>query len=214
MEWIDQLKVNREIESAVARVDVRPSEIAAVVAELRQAAGRYAPRRDSFAEGKAEICLDIASKVERFGSFASVKQREFADKLIAWSKPREGGVKFAEPKGPLEVPKLFGVMQKHAHFHAAPLKLSRKNQDTLVWIMFGGVCVGKIEDARVSLFARRLGADEPKVVALLAEFEADPLEAAKKYGKLSGRCCSCGRDLTDPASIEAGIGPVCAQRFN
>ena len=25
-----------------------------------------------------------------------------------------------------------------------------------------------------------------------------------------GRCCVCGRELTDPESIAAGIGPVCA----
>jgi len=34
-----------------------------------------------------------------------------------------------------------------------------------------------------------------------------------KYGKLAGRCCSCGRELTDDDSIEAGIGPVCARKF-
>lgn len=27
-----------------------------------------------------------------------------------------------------------------------------------------------------------------------------------------GRCCRCGRDLTTPESIAAGIGPVCAER--
>lgn len=36
------------------------------------------------------------------------------------------------------------------------------------------------------------------------------LEEAKQFGKLYGRCCVCGRILTDEESIEAGIGPVCA----
>jgi hypothetical protein len=27
-----------------------------------------------------------------------------------------------------------------------------------------------------------------------------------------GFCCRCGRTLTDPASIESGIGPICAGR--
>lgn len=49
--------------------------------------------------------------------------------------------------------------------------------------------------------------------ALLAEFEGAPLAAAMRYGKLSGRCCSCGRELTDPESIDAGIGPICAGKF-
>jgi hypothetical protein len=93
------------------------------------------------------------------------------------------------------------------------LKLARKNQDSLVWVMYNGNCVGKIEAESLSLFRARLGAAEPKVRSLLAEFESDPLAAAQKYGKLSGRCCSCGRDLTDPVSIENGIGPICQMRF-
>lgn len=28
----------------------------------------------------------------------------------------------------------------------------------------------------------------------------------------SGRCGRCGRELTDPASIETGLGPICRQR--
>lgn len=27
-----------------------------------------------------------------------------------------------------------------------------------------------------------------------------------------GKCSRCGRDLTDPASIQRGLGPVCAER--
>ena len=28
----------------------------------------------------------------------------------------------------------------------------------------------------------------------------------------SGRCSACGRELTDPVSIETGLGPICAGR--
>lgn len=38
------------------------------------------------------------------------------------------------------------------------------------------------------------------------------LADAKKYGKMYGTCCICGRTLTDEKSIAAGIGPVCAER--
>jgi hypothetical protein len=41
----------------------------------------------------------------------------------------------------------------------------------------------------------------------------DPLNAAIRYGKLSGECSCCGRELTDPRSIERGIGPICATKF-
>lgn len=42
---------------------------------------------------------------------------------------------------------------------------------------------------------------------------SDPLNAAIRYGKVSGSCSCCGRELTDPRSIEAGIGPICAEKF-
>jgi hypothetical protein len=39
------------------------------------------------------------------------------------------------------------------------------------------------------------------------------LEEAKAFGQLYGYCCVCGTELTDPESIAAGIGPVCATKF-
>jgi len=41
----------------------------------------------------------------------------------------------------------------------------------------------------------------------------DPLTAAIRYGKVSGECSCCGRELTDSQSIAQGIGPVCARKF-
>lgn len=35
------------------------------------------------------------------------------------------------------------------------------------------------------------------------------LKQAAEFGKLTGTCCCCGKLLTDPKSIEKGIGPVC-----
>jgi hypothetical protein len=31
--------------------------------------------------------------------------------------------------------------------------------------------------------------------------------------KHEGKCCRCGRTLTDPTSIELGIGPECREKF-
>ena len=39
------------------------------------------------------------------------------------------------------------------------------------------------------------------------------IDDAKKYGKETGSCLVCGRTLTNPISIENGIGPICAERF-
>lgn len=39
------------------------------------------------------------------------------------------------------------------------------------------------------------------------------LEEAKAFGRVYGVCCNCSATLTREESIEAGIGPICAQRF-
>jgi hypothetical protein len=39
------------------------------------------------------------------------------------------------------------------------------------------------------------------------------LEEAKAFGAMTGWCVVCGTELTDPDSIAAGIGPVCATKF-
>jgi hypothetical protein len=41
----------------------------------------------------------------------------------------------------------------------------------------------------------------------------DPKEAAIKYGRLTGNCAICGRQLDRKDSIERGIDPICAERF-
>lgn len=52
----------------------------------------------------------------------------------------------------------------------------------------------------------------PTAKAILAKIEeAGPREAAIRYGHELGKCSICNRTLTNPESIEAGIGPVCAQ---
>ena len=39
------------------------------------------------------------------------------------------------------------------------------------------------------------------------------LSEAKKFGHEHGFCVVCGRTLTDPVSVQNGIGPICAGRF-
>lgn len=37
-------------------------------------------------------------------------------------------------------------------------------------------------------------------------------DEARELGRTTGRCCVCDRTLTDPESVDAGIGPICAVR--
>ena len=181
---------------------------------------------------------DMADKLERFGSFASERQAEFAAKLVGWSgvdaqegpKSAPGGVFSPRPvpspspapeKAPeTRLPRLFELMQRLSKLTIGKLVIARKNQDSLCWIKVAGHdgLVGKIQDGALSVFTARLnlsvhGMSPADITAALQAIEADPEAAAVQHGKASGRCAVCSRDMTDPASIERGIGPTCMQRF-
>lgn len=47
---------------------------------------------------------------------------------------------------------------------------------------------------------------------LLHEVARDPEAAGLLFGRTIGKCCRCGRTLTDASSREAGIGPECSQK--
>jgi hypothetical protein len=78
------------------------------------------------------------------------------------------------------------------------------------------------EEGRYGLQPKYLGKVTPtgmdsrlpdEVKSVLTEAATDPLTAAIRYGKVSGECSCCGRELTDPQSIARGIGPICATKF-
>lgn len=50
-------------------------------------------------------------------------------------------------------------------------------------------------------------------LAALRAFAEDPETALALYGQETGQCGVCGRELTDPGSVAAGIGPICAERM-
>ena len=47
----------------------------------------------------------------------------------------------------------------------------------------------------------------------LLKIQENPLEAAIRYGQRTGCCACCGRKLTNHASIELGIGPICKDKW-
>jgi hypothetical protein len=47
----------------------------------------------------------------------------------------------------------------------------------------------------------------------LDKIAADPLGEARLFGMRTGNCACCGRELTDPVSIDKGIGPVCEAKW-
>lgn len=69
---------------------------------------------------------------------------------------------------------------------------------------------GKITPDHKFMAAYSAAPETSTALQLIAE---DPKAAAVKYGRDLGQCACCGRQLTDPVSIENGIGPICAGNF-
>lgn len=53
-----------------------------------------------------------------------------------------------------------------------------------------------------------------EVASVLEAIALDPKQAALNYGLQLRHCSNCGKRLTNPESIAAGIGPICANKLN
>tara|TARA_R110000744_G_scaffold305007_1_gene413354 strand:- start:6428 stop:8392 length:1965 start_codon:yes stop_codon:yes gene_type:complete len=75
-----------------------------------------------------------------------------------------------------------------------------------LYVKRDGEYQGKV--TRDSVF-HPVGMADPQTGADLLAIDEDPIGAAREHGRETGVCSHCGRELTDPESIERGIGPIC-----
>lgn len=80
-----------------------------------------------------------------------------------------------------------------------------------LYLKDGGTYLGKIVNGKLtaSWEAARMDGLLDRIAAAMV----DPVESARAYGKRTGHCSCCGRLLTDPVSVERGIGPICEANF-
>ena len=103
---------------------------------------------------------------------------------------------------------------KRPIYRAEGLKISMapdlgSNAGALYVKTIDGEYIGKVADGR--FFPTREATDEHKAAVLtIAE---NPRDAAIRYGRQTGSCACCGRALSNKASIELGIGPICAEKW-
>lgn len=50
---------------------------------------------------------------------------------------------------------------------------------------------------------------DSQIAEALAKVSENPQQAAIAYGRQTGNCSCCGRELSDPVSVFGGIGPIC-----
>lgn len=102
---------------------------------------------------------------------------------------------------------------KRPSFEAAGIEFS-KASDTgrnpgAIYVKVRGDYAGKIVSGRFLA----VSAAPSGTLDMVRGIAADPRGEAVKYGRMTGRCSCCSRKLTDPASVAAGIGPICATNW-
>jgi hypothetical protein len=85
--------------------------------------------------------------------------------------------------------------------NAGALYVTRRDEE--------GTYLGMLKDGK---FIARREATQADVDALLA-IAADPTAESIKYARRTGRCGCCGKQLVNPVSILAAIGPICASKW-
>lgn len=87
--------------------------------------------------------------------------------------------------------------------------MTGKNAGAL-YVKQGGEYAGKIVGPT---FFPAWGVKAADILPTLLEIAGNPAEVLRAKGKETGTCCCCGRPLSDPASVAAGIGPICATNW-
>jgi hypothetical protein len=67
--------------------------------------------------------------------------------------------------------------------------------------------------AKITSTGDLIGNASEDVMNLLEDANDNLLQLAKIYGHETGSCSICARKLSDPLSVQMGIGPICAKRL-
>jgi hypothetical protein len=140
-----------------------------------------------------------AKETQRAADVAAAPVVNISSVTASFARARSKGVQ--KPKM-----KLLGLGQKLT-FSRAPD--TGKNAGAVYVKDDEGTYLGKIANDK---FQKSYDCSEDRAKAVLAAC-ADPEQAAIAFGKEFGVCSICSRTLTDPDSIERGIGPICADNF-
>lgn len=217
-------KVSKRVAAAAKGMQTR----AANLAEAKEA---FLAEHGALITGLREIASwhnFAASLIEQFDDRGSLSDRQIEAGRGALArvaerreqKRREANAQAAEKSGTVGVDAinaLFataignGLKKPIFRTERLTIKPAKKYADTLYVTdrALGGEYVGKIVNGR--FLARREA--QPDTLNLLCTIASDPMKAAVEYGRSTGSCGCCGRELTDPISVANGIGPICQERW-
>lgn len=203
-----------------ARKDRAQKEVLARANEWRTANELEAKWIDQSASRGFEFAVSLQDKLNKFG-YLSENQIAAIRRCIVRDDERKAEQEQRAMNAPtvtVEAIETAFANAKEAGIKWPRLRLddfvfspagANSNNAGAVYVKRGETYLGKVLDGR--LFASRDCDDQTRdhIVALAS----DPHNAAIAYGKKFGKCSVCNRELSDPASIERGIGPICAGRY-
>jgi hypothetical protein len=144
----------------------------------------------------ADAERDAARKAEKAAREANAPVVDVSLIETAFAKAQENGIK--RPKMILNGLK-FSLAPATGR-NAGALYVVRKDDDQYL---------GKIMDGRFTRVRECTVEQEAEIVKIAS----NPHAEAVAYGQRTGNCCICNRELTNHASIDAGIGPICASKY-
>lgn len=213
-------KVSKRVAAAAKAKVTREENLAKRQEELRENHGEMI----DFIWRNAEWSDFYRSMQEAFLTYGRFTEKQFAAIERGMEKAKERAKTKAEEKEAKAedvdvsvIHELFDRASesglKKPKFRTDVLEISKapmtgRNAGSL-YVIHDGNYAGKITNGK---FFGSSGEKEI-TVDLIKELAKDPLEVAKMYGKKTGTCCCCGRELTDPNSIAAGIGPICESNW-
>jgi hypothetical protein len=104
------------------------------------------------------------------------------------------------------------IMMRFTDFIVKPSKYQGKmyifshDKEVNQWGTLSNIYLGWITSTATNL-------GDVDLIKRVQSAAADPYAAAKLYGQNTGTCSCCGLELTNPLSIELGIGPICREKF-
>jgi hypothetical protein len=161
------------------------------LAAVRNSMARDAARETERAERKAAAPTVDISKIEQ--AFATAERRAFE------KNPNAMGVRVNPLK--LRAEGLDLIVNQGSRGTSFEGKLFVKTSE--------GKKLGWIEDSK---FHAKFECTKVEAKAVVQAC-SDPHRAAKTWAQAYSQCGVCGQRLTNPASIEEGIGPICAEKY-
>jgi uncharacterized Zn finger protein (UPF0148 family) len=147
--------------------------------------------RNAAAKSAARKAQWAAERAERDANKADVEIDRIA---VAFATAKASGLKF--PKLRLD------------DFTFSLASASGRNAGA-IYVKQDDLYLGKIADGKFTRSRDCDAATEARIVTVCA----DPAAAATAYGKRTGQCSCCGRELTNEESIARAIGPICASKW-